>query len=283
MKKVLLFVSTVFFSLLFVNNKAYAQEEFPETLIKAPFNYFEHESTHQYTYEYTVEYLFVDHTILWELGEYDYHFIYKGSLRFDKGYDNRFNTYEIEDIETFVDYNHQYTLITLRVTIDKREIDDYYGYYYDYYDVLPFFRDDTALYIKYYTVPPSDAYYRGYTEGYERGYSEGYDDGLYVGEQAGYTEGYNDGYSDGLEDSEAYQRGYDDGYDFGYLDGYFDGLDNADPLAYQRGYNDGYEEATNKSTIKFMSNIQVWLVPAIIIVVIAGIFVGYRRERYGGD
>ena len=279
MKKFLLFVSTVILSLLLVNNKVFAQE-FPELLIKAPFNDYDYVSTHQYTYEYTVEYLFVDIMITWELEEYDYHFIYKGSLRFDKGYDNRFNTYEIIDKETFVDYYHQYTLITLRVTIDKREIDDYYGDYYDYYDVLPFFSDDTALYIKFYSTDPFDAYHRGYTDGYEIGYSDGYDDGLQVGEDAGYQAGYNEGYTDGLEASDAYERGHRHGYTEGYMAGWFDGLDQADPMAYERGYNYGYDDGLKAATSKFQSNLHVWIVPAIIIVVIAGIFVGYRRERY---
>lgn len=267
MKKFLLFVSTVFLSLFIVNNKVYAQDDFPSNLVRIPYSAYYYEQTHQYTYEYTIEYIF-DNYLIFELDENDYYFVTKSNGSFYKGYEPIQNSYEIVDIYTWVDQFTRGTLITLRVTVEKRLIEDYYGDPYDYQVVLPFFRDDTALYVNYY-IPDPNAYNRGFNDGYDIGYSQGYDDGLQIGEQVGYDNGYSDGYSNGFNN--------------GYNEGYGDGVRAIEPQAYQRGYDDGYEEATNKSSIKFMSNIQVWLVPAIIIVVIAGIFVGYRRERYGGD
>lgn len=265
MKKFLLFVSIVFFSLFIVNNKVYAQEDFPSNLLRLSFNGYEYEQTHQYSYEYTVEYILEDY-LVFELDEIDYYFVTRIDARFYKGYLNAFSSYEVIDIYTWSDITRG-TLITLRVTVEK-DVIERYGNPYNYQDVLPFFRDDTALYINYY-IPDPNAYNMGYNNGYEAGYNIGYDDGLQVGEQVGYDSGYSDGYSNGFNN--------------GYNEGYGDGVRAAEPQAYQRGYDDGYEDASNTAVNKFTSNLHVWLVPAIIIVVIAGIFVGYRRERYGGE
>ena len=108
------------------------------------------------------------------------------------------------------------------------------------------FSRDTVLYIYKISPDAEDAYNIGFSDGYRIGY----DDGRVYGENEGYGRGYSDGYTDGVKVAES--------------------------EVYQRGYNDG----ANKS---FLSNLDKWLVPAIIIVIIAGIFVGYRRERYGGE
>ena len=266
MKKLILFLSTIFSSLFLINNKVYAQEDFPSNLLRVSFNDYEYVQTHQYSYEYTVEYIFEDY-LVFELDEIDYYFVTIIDARFYKGYLTNFSSYEVVDIYTWVDITRG-TLITLRVTVEKDIIEGYYGNPYNYQDVLPLFRDDTALYINYY-IPDPNAYNMGYNNGYEAGYNIGYDDGLQVGEQVGYDSGYSDGYSNGFNN--------------GYNEGYGDGVRATEPQAYQRGYDDGYNEASNQAPIKFMSNIQVWLVPAIIIVIIAGIFVGYRRERYDSD
>ena len=267
MKKFLLFVSAVILSLFLFNNKAYAQVNFPDNLIRIPFSDYYFEQTHQYTYEYTVEYILEDY-LIFNLDEIDYYFITKDNQYFRKPLDNRFHSYELEDLETWVDYDTRGTLIVLRITVDKRYIDDNYGGPFDYQNILQFFRDDSALYVNYY-IPDANSYNRGFNDGREIGYNEGYEDGFYFGEQVGYDNGYS--------------TGYNNGYNNGYNEGYGDGVRVTEPEAYQRGYDDGYNVASNNSLFKFTSNLHIWLVPAIIIVVIAGIFVGYRRERYGGD
>lgn len=268
MKKFLLFVSTVILSLLFVNNNAYAQE-LPDVLIRAPYSDHYYERTNNDTYEYTVEYLF-ENIFIEEPDTIEYYFVTIYSNQpFYKGYYINNNSYFIEEFYVESDQFGIYTLITLRVTVDIALIEDEYGTSNLYQDVIPFFRDDSALYIKYRISPEPSEYYRGYNDGYEIGYNDGYNEGIQIGEQAGYDEGYS--------------TGYNNGYNNGYNEGYGDGVRVTEPEAYQRGYDDGYEEATNTAVSKFTSNLHVWLVPAIIIVVIAGIFVGYRRERYGGD
>jgi len=258
MRKILLLVSTVFLSLFIINDKVYAQE-FPNNLLKIPFSAYYYEKTNQDTYEYTIEYILED-WLIFELEEIDYYFITKDNQHFHKYYDSQYNSYVLEDIYTWVDYFTRGTLITLRVTVNKEYIENNYGNPYNYEDVLPFFRDNSALYVNYY-IPDTTGYQRGFSDGYDIGYSEGYDHGLQVGEQAGYNIGYNEGYNNG------------------YNKGYTDGTRATQAEAYQKGYNDGYEVASNTAISKFTSNFHVWIVPAIILVIVAGIFTGYRRER----
>ena len=110
------------------------------------------------------------------------------------------------------------------------------------------------------------------TQFYYFGYKIGLEETLLDNEayNIGYDTGYNRGYNDGKEDG--YELGYEDGLDYGKTVEYEHG--------YNKGYNDGYSDGINKT---FFSNFHVWITPAIIIVVIAGIFVGYRRERYDSD
>lgn len=136
-----------------------------------------------------------------------------------------------------------FTELTFRITIGNT-LDA------SYEDIRQFFENDSTMYVKYYIEPINPDYELGFRDGYNRGYSDGY----YTGEQEGYNSGYNTGYNKG----------------------YSDGSRASQQEAYQRGYNDGARDS-------FISKIDKWLVPAIIIVVIAGIFVGYRRERYSGD
>ena len=102
-------------------------------------------------------------------------------------------------------------------------------------------------------VSDNDAYHMGYRNGYNYGYING--------EEAGYERGFEEGY----------EQGFDDGKTLEYEDGYND------------GYNIGYDDGLNASTSKFTSNLHVWIVPAMIVVIVAGIFVGYRRERHWND
>ena len=50
--------------------------------------------------------------------------------------------------------------------------------------------------------------------------------------------------------------------------------------AYNEGYNDGYVDG---STTSFMSGIDTWIVPAIIIVLIGGGFIAFAKMRNKGD
>lgn len=137
-----------------------------------------------------------------------------------------------------------YTEIYFRITVLKTLVDSQYST-----DITPLFDQDTRIYIDY-LDPDNIDYDRGFLDGYNRGYDDGYSDGERVSYNNGYNAGYNQGYTDGTRATEA--------------------------EAYQRGYNDGARSS-------FQSKLHVWIVPAIIVVVIAGIFVGYRRERFGGD
>lgn len=137
------------------------------------------------------------------------------------------------------------TEIYFTITVLKSIVDfEYNG------DITPLLEHDTRIYMDY-LDPTNIEYDRGFRDGYNRGIDDGYD------------RGYNDGRN----------TGYTDGYNTGYYAGYTDGTKTSQTEAYQQGYNDGARNS-------FISKLDKWIVPAIIIVVIAGIFVGYRRERY---
>ena len=270
MKKFLLFFISILFSFLLIN-KVYAQVE-PEPIRQPPFQEYPifivkasyHASGFNESiniYEFNVDY-YIDGVLLDDISENDYFLVNDIEINFKKGLDRRTNSYEVDSIAAYPEGEYPFpdrdvTFISLRVTVLKSIINENYpdGYYFY------FFRYDTALYVYY---PNADI-----TESYNRGYSEGYDTGR--------SEGYNIGYNYGRS------FGYSEGYHVGYDDGYSEGLSASDPETYQRGYNDGYDDGSKTAISKFTSNFDKWIVPAIIIVVIAGIFVGYRRERYGGD
>lgn len=247
MKKVLLFFSSLILSLLLFNNKVHAQQLYPiypSVIMKLNFSNVSFVQENEYTYEYKVYYYsltkFYD-----DLTEDDYFLIISHYIPLRKGIHRNTNSYILEEIEVSEEY--EFTNFVLRVTLNKSFIHDN-----DFYelDPAPFFRDYSALYVLYFGDPSS--------LDYEAGYSRGYTDGYNRGNAEGYSEGYYNGYTEGAKATEplAYKRGYD------------------------VGYNAGYEDASNEAPKKFMNNLHVWIVPAIIIVVIAGIFVGYRRERY---
>lgn len=241
MKKFLLFISTVFLSLLFINNNVNAQE-FPVAVVKATNIGHMIVQINENTNEYSVGYT-ISGQIL-PITENDYFLVNFINVVFHKGLDRRTNSYEFQSMTYNPDTD--ITTITIRFTVLKTFLENNYpdG------DYGRLFRDDTALYIGKLEPDINDAYNIGFNDGY----SVGYNDGRVYGENEGYG------------------RGYAEGYD----NGYNDGVMEAEPEAYQRGYNDGAKSS-------FIGNLHVWIVPAIIIVVIAGIFVGYRRERYGGD
>lgn len=176
--------------------------------------------------------------------ENDYFLVNFIGVVFRKGLDRRTNSYEFQS-KTY-NPNTDITTITIRFTVLKTFLQNNYpdG------DYSKLFRDDIAIYIGKQDIDVNDAYNIGFNDGYSIGFDDGYINGENSGYGRGYSTGYNDGYTRGVRDAE--------------------------PEAYQRGYNDGASES-------FQSKLHVWIVPAIIIVVITGIFVGYRRERYGND
>ena len=71
-----------------------------------------------------------------------------------------------------------------------------------------------------------------------------------------------------------YEQGYNDGFEEGEKIG--SGIATGE--AYDLGYENGYKDALKNANVDaFLANFDKWIVPAIIIVVVAGIFVGYRR------
>ena len=280
MKKFLLFVSTVFLSLIFINYKVHAQE-LPDITMKVPWNDdWSYIQSNNNTYEFYVYYCIED-VIFWELEDNEYYMIFDIFEPFKKGLDRRTNSYELVEVEPNDPF---WTCVYIRMTVLKSIIQSYGSISFET-NIEQFLSEVPTLYIKYHPLPDSIDYHAGYNDGY----NNGFDDGFQAGDENGYNRGYNDGYDDGFDygrdlgQREGYYDGYEDGYEqgiiigkqFSYEDGFIDGQ--------EFGYNLGYDDALKLATTKFQSNIHQWIVPAIIIVVIAGIFVGYRRERYGGD
>ena len=118
-------------------------------------------------------------------------------------------------------------------------------------------------------------------------YARGYSDAQAIGEEERY-ESYRAGYEDGMRLAEGlleseYQRGvqngYADGYDVGLNKGYQDGFDDAYneiitsdeyTLGYNNGFKDGEKSRVAQNNQSFYSNIEKWLVPAIIVVLVVG-------------
>lgn len=248
MKKLFVFISTLFLSLMFiVNNKTYAQTEYPAITMNLPFEtLYQFEPENAYTYEFIVRYRFNLSMPIESVQDInDYYMLTDYYIPLRKGLNRNSNSYALENVIRNTGLG--YGIVEVRVTLNKTFVDDEFGHMYN---TTPFFSDGSALYIEY--ISDSDSV------DYDLGYSDGFRDGENTG----------------------YNRGYDHGYTEGYMDGWFDGLDQADPMAYERGYNNGYEDGLKAATSEFQTNLDKWIVPAIIIVVIAGIFVGYRRERY---
>ena len=233
-----MFLSSLILTLLFVNNKIYAQET-PTTLNPVIYSTHNFYQQHPYTREYTVFY-YTSIPVFGSIEEIEYVMTNKIGVTFVKGYDITTNSYELVDKIVLTSGATEFTFrITIQNLLDS-----------SYEDISQFFENDSVMYVSYYIEPINPDYEIGFRDGYERGVYDGY--------TRGKSEGYNDGYNTG------------------YNEGYGDGTRASQSEAYQQGYNDGARSS-------FQSNLHKWLVPAIIIIVIAGIFVGYRRERYGGD
>lgn len=178
MRKFILFVSVIIFSLIFVNNKAYAQQlypVYPPVITKLNFSNVNFVQENEYTYEYEVYYysstIFDD-----ELTEDDYYLIISHYIPLRKGINRDTNSYELEEIQAYPEY--EFTNFVLRVTLLKSFIIEN-GF--DDLEPNPFFRDYSAFYVTYDT---------------NIDYQNGYEDGLKDGYEEGYEEGYNDGYND---------------------------------------------------------------------------------------
>jgi flagellar biosynthesis/type III secretory pathway protein FliH len=139
-----------------------------------------------------------------------------------------------------------------------------------------------------------DGYVAGLDAGYDVGYDDGYDAGYEVGEYEGYDLGHSNGYSEGYDAGQnvGYVNGYNDGFDFGhatglaigYADGYDEGHDDGYEegleVGYEEGYNEGHIDGYNEgSTNSFISKLDKWIVPIVIVVVTAGVFLTFRRGR----
>lgn len=265
MKKVLLvFISILTFSFLLVTNKTYAQEiKYPDYIMKA---YYEIGSIQLIqenvnTYEFQVLYN-IDNVCIQSISENEYFLINDVGINFRKGINRNTNSYQLMTFTCFTTTNS--TRINLRVTVNKTLAEDYgFPDYYTFDDL--FFNRDTALYVLYHADYGSIDYQTGFNDGYEAGSEDGFLDGYNQGYDTGYNTGYN------LGRGEGYDLGYDIGYDEGYDIGYDEGLKVSQSEAYNKGYNDGSKDS-------FLAKINTWLVPAIILVFIVGIFVTYRRR-----
>src|SRR5690606_25462405 len=214
MKKVLLFVSTIFFSLFLVNNKVYAQPEpirqppfgeYPVYITRAEYSLIVSEQENANTLEFEVRYL-IRGILIDTIGDNDYFIVNDIGLGFKKGLDRRTNSYEL--VEVFPNPAYNTTLFTIRITVLKSFLEGNYpsDLYYWY-----LFRYDSALYIYISDIDAVENYYRGYNEGYNRGLNDGYNSGFNDGRVFGENQGYGLGYSDG------YIEGYNDGYTDGII------------------------------------------------------------------
>lgn len=270
-KSIFSIVIVLFAFLMLPNKQVKAQEEqiFPEVIMKVPYYHASHENTYTMTYEFIIQYR-LDNLIFPlndNLNEYDYFLLVKTGLPIQKGIPNvsiATPSYELEDIQI----EDNYTIFFVRIILSKTFVD---GIYQGIENMLTFFRDDSAFYIKY------DVYQYGYDLGYMVGYGDGYNFGLeqsyWEGHQDGYEQGYLVGYDDG--ENAGYVIGKNEGYEYGYNVGYNDAYEEINPNEkYTQGYNDGFRDgekskiAQNNET--FYKSIEKWLVPAIITIIVLG-------------
>ena len=249
MKKTLLFISSLIFLFLvninlFNHNNliVYGQNqttEYPDTIRRIYYEFNEYLQENQNTYEFRVGFILPNILLEENINDNEYFLISDTvNINFRKGLDRRTNSYEYLGKIEFP--SAPYTQLQFQITVVKSVIDENYTLV----EAFRFFQNDVAMYI---FIP--DEYNVDYNNGYDDGYDEGYDKGLNTG----------------------YNNGYNDGYDIGYEEGKDYGIRITEPEAYQDGYNKGAEEA-------FIANLHIWIVPAMILVIATGIFVGYRRR-----
>ncbi|MEM0174153.1 MAG: Yae1 family protein [Sulfolobaceae archaeon] len=198
--------------LLFGNiNKVYAQvsDEYPLITMRLDFSDIYTMTENTYTYEYLVRYKFDLSMPLYSVEDItDYYMVISSYIPLRKGLHRSSNSYVLNDVIRTTGLG--YGFVEVRVTLNKNFVNEEYGYMYN---VSPFFRDVSALYIGYIADYYSPEYLTGYGHGRNTGYTDGFN--------TGYYSGYNDGVRDG--DPETYQRGYNDGYNDGYNTGFNDG------------------------------------------------------------
>lgn len=118
-------------------------------------------------------------------------------------------------------------------------------------------------------------------------YYKGFQDGQALSGEQSYN-AYRNGYEAGIKAAEGliaseylrgrqhgYESGYDDGVNKGYQDGFDDAYDeivSSDEytLGYENGFKDGEKSRIAQNNQSFYSNIEKWLVPAIIVVIVLG-------------
>ena len=261
-KSIFSIVIVLFAFLMLPNKQVKAQEEqtFPVVIMKVPYYYASFDEEYTLTYEFTIKYRL--NNLIYpfndSLNENDYFLI--AGLAIQKGIPSvsiENIGYELKEIQI----EGNYTMFSIRLIIPKTIVDNQY---FGIDNMLTFFRDDTAFYIKY------DLYQYGYDLGYMVGYKDGYDFGLEYSYQEGYQEGYDLGY----------EEGYDDGYNKAYEE-----INTNDE--YMLGYNDGFkageESKIAQNSEAFYKSIEKWLVPAIITVILLGGIVSIiaikRREQ----
>ena len=257
MKKVLLFISTVFLSLFLISNKTYAQvEEYPDYIRKVEFDDIIEFRENANTYEYLVSYFYITANFPDGLEVNEYFMTTFHNILLRKGLNRNTNSYVLEDV--YFSFLRGGSIINIRVTLLKSFVNDNYPD-----DISAFFIENSALYVIFTPTDYSEAYNEGYNDGYDEGYydgrndgyNEGYDDGRNDGYNEGYDEGRNDGYNEGYDDgyltgrndgyNDGFDVGYNDGYDEGYIDGYQNGREDGERIGYEEGYNIGYEDGYN--------------------------------------
>lgn len=235
---------SIILTFLLINNKVFAQED-PEEFLEnpQPLAYSSHFCYQENAYTYECNVFFSFFLPIYGPIEENDYFLVNNLNVVFRKGLNR-NTNSYEYLDHIVTTSG-FTEFTFTITVLKSiVIENFEG------DITPLFENHIKIYVDYYVEPINPDYELGFRDGYNNGYSNGYDKGL--------------------------EDGYNQGYDTGYNKGYNDGARATQSQAYQRGYNEGLKDS-------FYSKFHVWIVPAIIVVVIAGIFVGYRREKYGGD
>ncbi len=273
MKKFLLFISILSLTFLFTTHKTYAQSFLynysPTYLMLAPYNFFLYETEYTNTYEFLVVYM-VDGICIENINKNDY-FLGNG-IGFIKGIDINSNTYEIWHVFCVQEESSR-TVIVLEVTVLK-SLANSYNFPDNDEEIELLFSRDSALYIRRYSLGGNVNYDFGYRDGLKGGYNSGY----ITGYSHGYLQGDFDGYSDAGDIT--YEEGKNAGYNDGFKVGYLEGVEAADrEPAYQMGYDDGYNDRRNDRRFKFVSNIYIWIIPAIILVFSLSIFISYRKGR----
>lgn len=199
---------------------------------------------------------------------YEYKGIVDGMYVFQQG----FNFYQVPTTEGILFRNEISGLLDFTTTLKP-------GNYYTWVAAL------NAFYLSART--PDYIYYKGYETGRaetSESASNAYRDGYEAGSR--YAEGLLESeYQRGLQNG--YASGYDDGLNKGYQDGFNDAYDeiiasDEYTLGYENGFKDGEKSRIAQNNQSFYSGIEKWLVPAVIVVIVAGgimsISVLKRRE-----